>query len=144
MLRDDHHFAVWCLTNSQLGASEAGTEALSILSRSTGDVFQTRSANGTGISTGNTNGAGLFALSRRNGADYDRYINGAMIGNTVQASAAFGGVYQIFFGARNSSGTPIFNNKRLAAISYGGALTDAQMLAMYQTLLSLNTAIGAA
>ena len=143
-LRDSHHLSVLSLDAGQWGVAEIGADMLSITGRTPSDVMGTRSASEAVLAIANSDGSGLLAISRGSGVGYRWYRNGATLDDAVQPSSAFGGVHSLYLCGRNASGTPASNNKRLAAATVGGALSDAEQAALHQALAKYLAALGAA
>lgn len=130
-LRDDHHFSVWSRSAGQFNTAEIGADQVSITSRTTSDLFVSRSASLNTNTAANTTGAGLFAISRTGSMAYSQYCNGAVIGTPAEISVAFGGVYPIYVCGRNNAGTPAYSTKQIAMASIGGGLSDVDSAALY-------------
>lgn len=143
-LRDSHHLSVWSRSAGQWGVAEIGAETLSITGRTNSDLLATRSASVTTMSVANADGSGLLALSRSAAGGYRWYRGGAVLGDTSQASSAFGGLHSLYLCGRNASGTAAFNNKQIAAATVGSALSDTEQAALHQALAAYLAAVGAA
>lgn len=143
--RDDNHLGSWALTNVANAGVDFGSNIHYINPRNGSGNFETRNMN----AAANTVAAigtsiGHSAMSRAAGAGYSQYKNGALIGSPVQASGA-PVANEVGMGARMAGTTPsLFSTRQIAAAHGGVALTDNEMLDMYNALLAYLQAVGAA
>jgi len=111
-----------------------------ILRFSDGMYFEPNSVNGGFITASNTDASGYFIASR--------IASNAMIGqrNTTQLTGTAAGLlndYEIYIGARNTSGTAgFFSNRECAFATIGLGLSAAQMLTLNTIVERFQDALG--
>ena len=138
---------VWDITSSAadgsvvIGAEEFGIFSIDGTQRYTdgNSYWRGNASNGSGVTYP---GPGLF-IENRNGASTDQlYRNGVEIASSVVGVNTFPS-RNIYVLARNLAGTAVgHSNDQVAACVFGGALTAAQHLALYNRLRTYMSAVG--
>lgn len=110
--------------------------------RNTSDQFAYRINQATTTTTANTDGSGLFAVSRTGASATQGYRNGAALGSagSVASVAPSSTVVGISIGRNNST----YSSVACAAAGVGSALDATQQANLYTRLNTFMTAIGAA
>lgn len=112
-----------------------------ILTRYGNEYYGAINTNGAGGRIANTNTAGFFAVStlaldnitvHKNGVNTPKIIPSASSGNL-----------NVFIGARNLDGSPVFYSDREHMIDFlGDGLTDAELIKLYNIFTTFKTAVG--
>jgi hypothetical protein len=145
-LRDSCHLGVWCLTDVSGAGVSFGTAAANINPRNAANI-STRSqvSSSTTSALPAATSIGHSAWSRRASTEYDVYKNGADFATVSVATAVVTDAATSFIGASNNAGSPAsLDTRQIAAAHTGGALSDAEMAALYSSLLAYMQGVGAA
>lgn len=135
---------------SRTAAAEAGTgnywigtatsADVRVTPRTSADVYAYRINQATSSGPANTDGSGLFAVSRSGAAATQSYRNGAAIGSAGNVASAARSAVAINIGRGNST----FSPAQCAAMGAGANLNSTEHAALYTALNTYLTAVGAA
>jgi hypothetical protein len=93
--------------------------------------------------TTTTNGSGLFTGSIVNSSSRKLYRNGSAIATNTTTGIQSLPPQKIFIGALSNGNTAsLFSNKECAFASIGSGLSDAEALALYNSVQAFNTTLG--
>jgi len=141
--RDSASYGIWINqdpVNSLLAFGVAAAAVnLSLTPRSTGTgLMSIRLHSGTTLTAAVANRLGFSSASRTTSTNTAGYRDGSNLGTSAGASTA-PGAYNLSVFRNNAS----YGSDRVACLWVGGALTDNEMLDLYNALLTYLTAIGA-
>lgn len=133
------HQAIWTETDGGTTVGN-GLSTTSYLGNNGTSVFH-RLNDGTTTSPGGGAATGLFTSVRRDSANKHLYVNGTLINSAAVASnSVANGNYRIGRWGTSAS----YNSDRLALLTLGGALSDAQVAANYTLFRAYMTGVGVA
>jgi hypothetical protein len=93
--------------------------------------------------TTTTNGSGLFTGSIVNSSSRKLYRNGSTIATNTTTAIQSLPPQKIFIGALSNGNSPsLYSNKECAFASIGSGLSDAEALALYNSVQAFNTTLG--
>jgi hypothetical protein len=131
---------VWSLTNAASNTRDIGGSRATITTRAVGDNMVGRvCAAGTTTLGPAASSSGCFAWSRTDSANATGFINGVSQGAKAAVSDTLEAGVIWWCGSRNAD----FSTKQIAAVAWGGGLTDAEQLNLYLILYDYLGAIGA-
>jgi hypothetical protein len=144
-LRDSSHMGVWCTTDVSGTSVAFGTGGANINPRNAGNMSTRSQSVASNAALPAATSIGYSSWSRRVSTEYDVYKNGADIGTVSVASSTGTAATTFTIGASNTAGTiGNFDTRQIAAAHTGGALSDAEMAALYSSLLAYLQGVGAA
>jgi len=147
-LQNSSHISYYSRTNSNLAESEAGasnntTNGVVLLIRNSNfTYYRVNSGIGAGyISAADTDSRAFYLGNRTASNVINGWRNAVKIANgTVVSTALFNGNY--YLSALNLSGTTsLFSRKECAFASIGSGLSDAEALALYNSVQAFNTTL---
>lgn len=140
--QDSAHMSVWI--NAGTGSGEQlGSASARINARSGGGLFQARINAASATTFALASGMGFSAIDRSAASAGKLLKSGSEVATFSTASTALT-TDDFFIGCYNNAGVPAsYSAARVAAMSWGAHLTDAEHLLLYTRLRTYLTAIGA-
>lgn len=132
---------LWSRTSGQLAESDIGGPNFILNCRNGSDQTFLRVWGGSQITPANTDGSGCFHGNRADANAIEVYRNGVSLGTGSVASISRDAMESWMCGRNNV--TPQYSARQQAAGWFGGSLTGAEVLAMYNALAAYMTAVGA-